>query len=99
MGFNAGVFLGMLAAVFASVIENIGDYYACARACNQPRPPAHAKNRGILIEGLSSFICGLIGNGLGVTTYSENISVIGITKVGGMHYRSFGQSYSFTVCR
>ena len=41
----AGVF-GMLAGVLASMIESVGDYYACARLAGAPPPPVHALNRG-----------------------------------------------------
>ena len=76
----AGVF-GMLAGVFASMIESIGDYYACARLAGAPPPPTHAINRGIFCEGISCIIAGLFGSGNGTTSYSENVAAIGITKV------------------
>jgi len=79
--FNVGIILGMIAATLASVIESVGDYNACARAAQVPPPPRHAVNRGILMEGFCCLIGGTLGGGLGVTTYSENIGVIGITKV------------------
>lgn len=40
----AGV-IGMMSAVVASIIESIGDYYACARLSCAPPPPIHAINR------------------------------------------------------
>ncbi|XP_071816749.1 solute carrier family 23 member 1-like isoform X2 [Apostichopus japonicus] len=75
-------FLGMLAGVIASMIESIGDYYACARLSGAPPPPAHAVNRGIAMEGLGCLLAGLWGTGNGTTSYSENIGAIGLTKVG-----------------
>lgn len=75
----AGVF-GMLAGVLASMIESIGDYYACARLAGAPPPPKHAVNRGIGIEGLGCLLAGAFGSGNGTTSYSENIGAIGITK-------------------
>ena len=42
---SAGVF-GMVAGVLASMMESVGDYYACARMCQVPPPPMHAVNRG-----------------------------------------------------
>ncbi|KAB0344198.1 hypothetical protein FD754_021124 [Muntiacus muntjak] len=47
----AGVF-GIIAGVISSMVESIGDYYACARMVGAPPPPKHAINRGIGIEGL-----------------------------------------------
>ena len=38
-------------------------------------------NRGILIEGVGCFLTGVCGPGIGVTSYSENIGAIGLTKV------------------
>ncbi|KAK3863640.1 hypothetical protein Pcinc_030603 [Petrolisthes cinctipes] len=75
-----GVF-GMLAGVLASMVESVGDYYACARIGGAPPPPTHAVNRGIGIEGIGCILAGLWGTGNGTTSYSENIGAIGVTKV------------------
>ncbi|XP_033104119.1 solute carrier family 23 member 2-like [Anneissia japonica] len=85
----AGVF-GMLAGVLASMVESIGDYYACARLSGAPPPPTHAINRGIGIEGIGCIIAGLWGSGNGTTSYSENIGAIGITKVGSVRVVQVG---------
>ncbi|XP_045619396.2 LOW QUALITY PROTEIN: solute carrier family 23 member 1 [Procambarus clarkii] len=74
--------LGMLAGVLASIVESIGDYFACARLAGAPPPPKHAINRGIWIEGLGTILAGLWGTGSGTTSYSQNVGAIGITKVG-----------------
>lgn len=74
--------LGMLAGVLASMVESVGDYYACARLSGAPPPPAHAINRGIGMEGIGCILAGAWGTGNGTTSYSENIGAIGITKVG-----------------
>ena len=76
----AAVF-GMLAAVMASIIESVGDYYACARLAGAPPPPKYAINRGIGIEGIGCLLAAAFGCGNGTTSYSTNIAVIGITKV------------------
>lgn len=76
----AGV-IGMLAGVIASMIESIGDYYACARLSGAPPPPAHAINRGIAMEGFGCFLAGFWGTASGTTSYSENIGAVGLTKV------------------
>lgn len=73
--------LGMMAGIAASMIESIGDYYACARISGAPPPPEHAMNRGIGIEGIGSLLAGIWGSGNGTTSHSENIGAIGITKV------------------
>lgn len=77
----ASVF-GMLAGVIAAMLESVGDYHACARVSGAPAPPAHALNRGIFVEGIACVLAGAWGSGNGTTSFSENIGVIGITKVG-----------------
>nr|XP_021507115.1 solute carrier family 23 member 2 [Meriones unguiculatus] len=85
----AGV-IGMLSAVVASIIESIGDYYACARLSCAPPPPIHAINRGIFVEGLSCVLDGIFGTGNGSTSSSPNIGVLGITKVGSRRVIQYG---------
>uniref|UniRef100_A0A8C1NZB7 Solute carrier family 23 member 2 n=1 Tax=Cyprinus carpio TaxID=7962 RepID=A0A8C1NZB7_CYPCA len=85
----AGV-IGMLSAVVASIIESIGDYYACARLSCAPPPPIHAINRGIFMEGLSCVLDGVFGTGNGSTSSSPNIGVLGITKVGSRRVIQYG---------
>ncbi|XP_076060495.1 solute carrier family 23 member 1-like isoform X2 [Oratosquilla oratoria] len=77
----AGV-IGMMAGVWVSIVESIGDYYACARLAGAPPPPVHAVNRGIAIEGIGCILAGIWGSGNGTTSYSQNIGAIGVTKVG-----------------
>ncbi|XP_060599136.1 solute carrier family 23 member 1-like [Ruditapes philippinarum] len=74
-------FMAMLAATMTSIIESVGDYYACARiSCVSP-PPAHAVNRGIAMEGFGSILSGIVGSGGATTSYSQNVGAIGFTKV------------------
>ena len=76
----AGAF-GMLAGYLASMIESIGDYYACARISEAPVPTGKMISRGLGAEGLGCLIAGILQTGNGTTTYSENIGSIGLTKV------------------
>ncbi|XP_038077946.1 solute carrier family 23 member 1-like isoform X2 [Patiria miniata] len=85
----AGIF-GMLAGVFASIFESVGDYYACARLAGAPPPPVHAINRGIGIEGLGCILAGAFGSGSGTTSYGENIGALGITKIGSRRAIQYG---------
>lgn len=73
--------MAYLAATLSSIIESVGDYYACARISGAPPPPPHAVNRGIAMEGLASIFSGLVGASHATTSYSSNIGAIGITKV------------------
>lgn len=79
--FSAAGYIGMLAATLSSIIESIGDYFACARLSGAQPPPIHALNRGIATEGFASIISGMVGAGHATTSYSGNIGAIGITKV------------------
>jgi nucleobase transporter 1/2 len=80
--FGVAAFIGMLAGYLASMIESIGDYYACARLSGAPIPTKKTINRGIGMEGVGCLIAGVLGTGNGTTSYSENIGAIGLTKVG-----------------
>ncbi|XP_064643985.1 solute carrier family 23 member 1-like [Lineus longissimus] len=79
---SAAGYMAMMAATFTSVVESVGDYYACARVCQEGPPPPHAVNRGCAVEGLSSILSGAFGSGGATTSYSQNIGAIGFTKVG-----------------
>lgn len=74
-------YMAMMAATFTSIIESVGDYYACARISGAPPPPAHAINRGIAMEGFGSILSGAVGSGGATTSYSQNVGAIGFTKV------------------
>ncbi|KAM9355015.1 solute carrier family 23 member 1-like [Pholidichthys leucotaenia] len=77
----AGVF-GILAGIICSMAESVGDYHTCARLSGAPPPPKHAISRGIGVEGIGSLLAGAFGTGNGTTSFSENVAVLGITKVG-----------------
>jgi uracil-xanthine permease len=76
----AGAF-GMLAGYLASMIESIGDYYACARISEAPVPTGRMISRGLGAEGLGCLVAGILQTCNGTTTYSENIGSIGLTRV------------------
>jgi solute carrier family 23 (nucleobase transporter), member 1 len=80
--FGAAAFIGMFAGYIASMVESIGDYYACARLAGAPPPDEKTINRGITFEGIGCLIAGIFGTGNGTTSYSENIGAIGLTRVG-----------------
>ncbi len=80
--FGLAALVGMLAGYIASMVESVGDYFACARLSGAPKPDSKVINRGITFEGIGCFIAGLFGTGNGTTSYSENIGAIGLTRVG-----------------
>ncbi|XP_069139817.1 solute carrier family 23 member 1-like [Argopecten irradians] len=79
--FSSTVFVGFLIATFISILDSIGDYYACAATCRVPPPPSFAVNRGIAVEGFCTILSGLLGCPQATTTYGANIGAIGITRV------------------
>ena len=80
--FGAAAAVGMLAGYLASIVESVGDYYACARLAGAPVPGARTINRGIGMEGVGCLVAGIFGTANGTTSYSENIGAIGLTRVG-----------------
>ncbi|HJO25818.1 MAG: xanthine permease [Planctomycetes bacterium] len=80
--FGGAALVGMLAGYLASIVESVGDYYACARLSGAPIPNARVISRGIGMEGVGCLIAGAFGTGNGTTSYSENIGAIGLTRVG-----------------
>lgn len=79
--FNTGAFIGFLASVVASSLESVGDYHAASSVCKEKDPPKHAINRGIMVEGFMGMVSGLFGSGHATTSYSANISVLGLTEI------------------
>jgi nucleobase transporter 1/2 len=80
--FGLAAAVGMLAGFLASIVESVGDYYACARLAGAPVPTRRTIDRGIGMEGLGCVVAGVFGTGNGTTSYSENIGAIGLTRVG-----------------
>lgn len=81
MSFSSTALVGCLLATVLSILDSVGDYFACARACHVPPPPRHAVNRGLTVEGLCTFLSGAVGCGHATTTYAGNIGAMGLTKV------------------
>jgi xanthine/uracil permease len=79
--FHLGFFFAILAGYLASMIESIGDYHACSYMAGGGDPTAKQLSRGIGAEGIGCALTGLVG-GFASTSYSENIGLIGLTKVG-----------------
>ncbi|XP_076349418.1 solute carrier family 23 member 2-like isoform X2 [Tachypleus tridentatus] len=87
---SIGAVFGMLAGVLASVFESVGDYYACAQLASAPPLPPSAINRGIFAEGICCIVSGIWGSGGGMTSYSQNIAAIRITKVASRRVIQYG---------
>ncbi len=82
--FDVGFFIAVLAAYLASMIESFGDYHAVARVGGVGEPTTQQINRGIGSEGVGCFFTGLLG-GFASTSYTENIGLIGLTRVASRY--------------
>jgi solute carrier family 23 (nucleobase transporter), member 1 len=78
--FDVGIIVAVLAAYLASAIESFGDYHAISRIAGVGDPSTKTINRGIGAEGVGCFLAGIFG-GFSATSYSENIGLVGLTKV------------------
>ena len=88
--FSVAATVGIIAGYIASMVESIGDYYACARMAGAPVPSGKTISRGIGMEGVGCLIAGIFGTGNGTTSYSENIGAIGLTRVGSRRVVQYG---------
>ena len=79
--FSLAFALAAMAAYLASMIESFGDYHACSQMAGGGDPTAQQISRGIGFEGIGCLVTGLLG-GFSSTSYSENIGLVGLTKVG-----------------
>jgi solute carrier family 23 (nucleobase transporter), member 1 len=77
---EVGFVVAVLAAYLASTIESFGDYHAISRIAGQGDPTPRQINRGIGAEGIGCALTGLLG-GFAATSYSENIGLVGLTRV------------------
>jgi len=77
---NTAAVLVILAPFFAAIVESVGDYLAVAQGAGLPNPTKKQYSRGIGAEGIGCMIAGLFG-GCGVTSYSQNTSLMILTKV------------------
>jgi uracil-xanthine permease len=84
--------IGILAAYLASMIESFGDYHAVSRIATGRDPDARTINRGIGSEGLGCFATGLFG-GFASTSYSENIGLVGLTRVASRYVVVIGAGF------
>jgi xanthine/uracil permease len=78
--FDFTFFIAIIAAYLASTIESFGDYHAISRIATGQDPSDKTINRGIGSEGLGCAATALVG-GFASTSYSENIGLVGLTKV------------------
>ena len=79
--FETAAIVAVLAGYLASMIESFGDYHACKNLAGGGDPTPTEISRGIGFEGIGCALTGVFG-GFSSTSYSENVGLIGLTKVG-----------------
>ena len=87
--FDLAFFFAVLAGYLASMIESFGDYHACAQMAGGTDPTPKQISRGIGCEGIGCALTGLLG-GFSSTSYSENIGLVGLTRVGSRYVVQIG---------
>ena len=87
--FNLGFTVAVLAGFLASMIESFGDYHACSYMAGGGDPTEKQISRGIGCEGVGCFLTGILG-GFSSTSYSKNIGLVGLTKVGSRYVVQIG---------
>ena len=87
--FELGFIVAVVAGYLASMIESFGDYHACKQMAGGGDPTPGEISRGIGCEGIGCALTGILG-GFSSTSYSENVGLIGLTKVGSRYVVQIG---------
>ncbi|XP_046548483.1 solute carrier family 23 member 2-like [Haliotis rubra] len=74
-------FTAMFIITIVTIIQVPGFYSATASVVELPPPPAHALNRGIAVDGISSVISGMLGGVYSSILYIQSLGVVTVTKV------------------
>ncbi len=81
--------VAVLAGYLASMVESFGDYHACKNMAGGGDPTPDEISRGIGMEGVGCALTGIFG-GFSSTSYSENIGLVGLTKVASRYVVQIG---------
>ncbi len=81
--------VAVLAGYLASMVESFGDYHACKNMAGGGDPTSEEISRGIGMEGIGCALTGIFG-GFSSTSYSENIGLVGLTKVASRYVVQIG---------
>ena len=87
--FHFAFVIAVLAGYLASMVESFGDYHACSYMAGGGDPTPKQISRGIGCEGVGCLLTGFLG-GFSSTSYSENIGLVGLTKVGSRYVVQIG---------
>eukprot|EP00253_Pinus_taeda_P009506 PITA_09506 len=70
--------------------SQVGTYHGISLLVASKAPTRNVVSRGIGLEGLTSLLAGLWGTGTGMTTLTENVHTVAVTKVGSRRAVEFG---------
>ena len=94
--FSLAAIVAVLAGYLASIIESFGDYHVCKNMAGGGDPTEQEISRGIGVEGIACAITGTLG-GFSSTSYSENVGLVGLTKVGSRFVVQIGACLLVTL--
>ena len=80
---NFGALLTILPLALVTIAEHIGDHKVLGSIINKDLIEEPGLDRTLMGDGFATFVAGLIG-GPANTTYGENTSVVGMTKVASV---------------
>lgn len=86
--FHWGAIVAILIAQFASLLETVGDTVTI-KAMDESELEPHELRGAIMLDGLGSAVAPVL-NGLSLTSFSQNIGVIGLTRVGSRYVVALG---------
>lgn len=80
----------MIVASIIATVDSVGTYHGISLLVASKAPTRNVVSRGIGLEGLTSLLAGLWGTGTGMTTLTENVHTVAVTKVGSRRAVEFG---------
>lgn len=92
---NFGAVLTIAPIALVTMAEHIGDHTALSAITGKDLLKEPGLDRTLLGDGLATFVAGLLG-GPANTTYGENTSVVGMTKVASVWV--IGLAAIFAIC-
>lgn len=80
----------MIVATIIASVDSVGTYHGTSLLVASKAPTPGVVSRGIGLEGLTSLLAGIWGTGTGMTTLTENVHTVAVTKIGSRRTVEFG---------
>ncbi|GLJ49818.1 hypothetical protein SUGI_1058300 [Cryptomeria japonica] len=80
----------MIVATIIASVDSVGTYHGTSLLVASKAPTPGVVSRGIGLEGLTSLLAGIWGTGTGMTTLTENVHTVAVTKIGSRRAVEFG---------